>query len=112
MTRQSDRSTRQMLEADVGSYYVIPSPVNYGYFIDLSERIGRTDLSIINLHSISRVNDVCGIVLHFPVVVDHACGLKDNHLECLEMLEYRFKRTKQSREKRGLYGGWKNEKLN
>lgn len=103
MAIQSGRSSKQMLEAEVGSYYVVPSPAVYGYFVELSERIGRTDLSIINLHSIGKADHIRGLVLHFPIVVDHACDLRDHHLECLKMLEYRFKRTEQSKEKRGLY---------
>ena len=82
--RQTGRSTRQLLAAPSGAYYVVPSLSARAYYRDLAHRFGRQDLQLVTPSFFDR--DWRASIL--PVVVDHAAHdlmtpeQRSNYLAC------------------------------
>lgn len=66
--RGSGITTRQIIDAPIGSIYVIPGSGSRGYMKNLVEFLGRTDLKLIN--ACDALRTVCGTRKH--LIVDHA----------------------------------------
>lgn len=83
--RGSGTSSRQMLDAPIGSVYIVKNIGTRAYFLDLANHLGRIDLdiqpaSVLDGHTLSG-RELSGIVIDHAVDLTYAQLKKRNWLE-------------------------------